>query len=194
MRPESSPVLSKSQKRPSKYVKNSAFTHAGSQLKINKETYAMFVKEVARKSAYALTGFLVAIGLNVPTFAQSASEISIYQAGYNAGIRLQREGFSLDTAVGAPSISLFLRSGETRQVRFNVPRTGRYILLVGGDNDTVDLDVYFRQANINDVSFGNTALIDFDVFRPGEFLYEIHMLRCQAGNCGVHAVLLREYD
>ena len=67
---------------------------------------------------------------------------------------------------------------------------GVAIALLVGDDDTVDLDVYFPQIGIEDVTYGPTGLIEFTVTQPGEFVYEIDMLECETVNCGVYAVLL----
>lgn len=152
----------------------------------------MFIKDIVRQCASVTAGFAIAMGSSIPAvFAQSASEISLYQAGYNAGIRLQQEGFSLNSLEGVPYYDVFLESGEAITVRVNVLHTGDYVLLVGGDNDTDDLDVYFPQVNASDVTFGRTAFINFNVFRPGEFFYEMDMRNCGTANCGVVAVLLK---
>ena len=125
-----------------------------------------------------------------PLQAQSASEVSMYEAGLNAGERLAAEGYDLYSLETAPYYTAFLKGGQNQTVTVDIPRTGSYILLVGGDNDTVDLDLYFPQVSARDVTFGNTAFINFDVYRPGRFTYNINMLNCQAVNCGVYAVLL----
>lgn len=152
----------------------------------------MLINNIVRQCAVVTVGFMFAANVNIPaTFAQSPSERSLYQAGYNAGQRLQQEGFSLNTLEGAPYYETFLESEEIITVGVDIPSTGNYILLVGGDDDTVDLDVYFPQINASDVTFGNTAFIDFQVLRPGEFSYEIDMLDCRTVNCGVYAVLLK---
>lgn len=152
----------------------------------------MFIKDIVRQCAGVTAGFAIAVGGSVPAaFAQSASEASLYQAGYNAGARLQAEGYSLNTLDGVPYYNAFLESGESQTVRVNIPSTGSYVLLIGGDDDTVDLDLYFPQINASDTTFGRTAFINFDVSRTGEFFYEIDMQNCQTSNCGVFAVLLR---
>lgn len=152
----------------------------------------MFTNAIVRRSVTVTAGLAIALTSSASvTLAQSASEVSMYQAGYNAGQRLQQEGFSLDNLDGAPYYTDFLEDGEVSSISVNIPSTGNYILLVGGDDDTADLDVYFPQINANDVTFGRTAFINFDVTRPGEFVYEIDMLDCQTPNCGVYAVLLR---
>lgn len=133
-------------------------------------------------------------GIGSGTLAQSASEVSMYQAGHNVGLRLKQEGFSLNRLEGAPYYEGFLESGKTQNVKVNVPSTGEYILVVGGDNDTRDLDVYVPQINVSDTGFGTTAFVHFEVYRPGQLLYSIDMQSCQAGNCGVFAVLLSVGD
>ena len=152
----------------------------------------MIIKNIVRQCMGFSTGFAIVLGgIASPVFAQSASENSIYEAGYNAGQRLVREGFSLRTLEGVPYYNAFLESGDIRTVRVNIPRPGNYVLLVGGDNDTIDLDMHFPQADASDVTFGRTAFINFDVYRSGDFFYDIHMLNCQTINCGVTAVLLK---
>jgi hypothetical protein len=152
----------------------------------------MFANNIARQ--FASITFLVAaatVGTASATFAQSASSVSLYQAGYNAGSRLQSQGYTLNTLEGAPYYDTFLESGVSQSVRVSIPYAGRYVLLVGGDNDTVDLDVNFSQIGAIDDTFGRTAFIDFRVASPGDFFYTIDMLNCQAGNCGVAAFLFR---
>lgn len=152
----------------------------------------MFAHNIARQ--FAGITFLVAaatVGTTSATFAQSASSVSLYQAGYNAGARLQSEGYTLNTLEGAPYYETFLEGGASKSVKVSIPYAGRYVLLVGGDSDTVDLDVNFSQIGVIEDTFGRTALIDFSVATPGDFFYTIDMLNCQTGNCGVSAFLLR---
>lgn len=152
----------------------------------------MSISGIVRQCAGVAAGCVVAVGASTSVaLAQSASEASLYQAGYNAGLRLQQEGFELTSLDGAPYYDGFLENREIRTISVSIPRPGEYILLVGGDDDTVDLDLYFPQINASDVSYGNTAFINFNVSRPGEFVYEVDMINCRTVNCGIHAVLLR---
>lgn len=130
------------------------------------------------------------IGTTSATLAQNATEDSMYQAGYNAGVRLREAGYNLNTLDGAPYYTAFLETGEVNTISVDIASTGEYVLLIGGDDDTVNLDVYFPQIGASDTTFGPTGLIEFTVTQPGEFIYEIDMLDCAAGNCGVYAVLL----
>ena len=115
----------------------------------------------------------------------------MYQASFNALDRVAREGYTIDNLDGVPEYSTYLRDGESQRVSVNIPDTGDYILVIGSDNDTNDLDAYFSQIDASDVSYGPTAFFDFSVTRPGDFTYEIDMLDCATPNCGVFAVLLR---
>lgn len=152
----------------------------------------MSINSIVRQCAGVAAGCVLAMGGSTSVaLAQSASEASLYQAGYNAGVRLQQEGFELTSLDNAPYYDGFLEHREVRTISVSIPRSGEYVLLVGGDDDTADLDVYFPQINASDVSYGNTAFINFNVSRPGEFYYEIDMINCRTANCGVHAVLLR---
>lgn len=152
----------------------------------------MSIKSVLWKCACLTAGIAVSIsGTTSESLAGRASEASMRQAGYNAGLRLKKEGYSLRTLKGAPYYTAFLKDGQTRDIRVNIPSRGKYVLLVGGDNDTADLDAYFPQINARDTTLGNTAFFDFRVSRPGNFFYRINMLDCQTPNCGVYAVLLR---
>lgn len=151
----------------------------------------MSVKGIGRQLAGATAGLAIFVGGTASVvFAQTATEDSMYQAGYNAGARLQQAGYSLTSLEGAPYYTAFLQSGDINTVSVDIPYTGEYLLLIGGDDDTVDLDVYFPQVGVSDTTFGPTGLIEFTVTQPGEFVYEIDMLDCAAGNCGVYAVLL----
>jgi hypothetical protein len=138
-----------------------------------------------------MVGGAIALGsLPLAGVAQTASEVSLGEAGSNAGQRLAQEGYSINTLDGVPYYTGFMRDGEVRNIRVRIPQRGNYILVVAGDNDTVDLDIYANQMNASDTSFGRTAFINFDVVRPGELIYEIDMQNCAAPNCGVIAVLL----
>ena len=151
----------------------------------------MSLNSVGRQLVGVTAGVAIAIaGTASATYAQSASEDSMYQAGYNAGVRLQEAGYSLNSLEGAPYYTAFLETGDVNTVSVDIPYAGEYVLLIGGDYDTVDLDVYFPQVGASDTTFGPTGLIEFTVTQPGEFIYEIDMLNCDAGNCGVYAVLL----
>lgn len=151
----------------------------------------MFPSVLLRQYTGLMMGCTIALGgLPSPAIAQSASNISMREAVASARQRLTQEGYSVNSVEGAPYYTAFLRSGEARSVRVNIPRQGNYVLVVAGDNDTVDLDVYANQFNAHDVSFGPTGLLDFNVYRTGELVYEIDMLQCDAGNCGVVALLL----
>jgi hypothetical protein len=150
----------------------------------------MAIQGIARLCA----GLTIGLAMNMTgaaAFAQTASELSIWQAGYNAGSRLASEDFTLLNLDGVPFYSDFLRGGEIQTISVEVPSPGRYVLLIGGDNDTVNLDLYAPQINANDTSFGRTGFIEFDVFRPGRFFYQVDMQRCNAGNCGMVAYLLK---
>ncbi len=151
----------------------------------------MSVTSFGRQLAGVTAGCAIVVsGTASAGLAQNATEEAMYQAGYNAGMRLQAEGYDLNTLEGAPYYADFLRSGDVYTISVDIPSTGDYLLLIGGDDDTVDLDVYFSQIGANDTTFGPTGLIEFTVTQPGEFAYEIDMLDCAAANCGVYAVLL----
>ena len=155
----------------------------------------MLVKNIGQQLVGITAGVALAIGGTASvTYAQSASEVSLYQAGYNAGMRLESEGYTLYNLDDAPYYTVFLENGDIDTVSVDIPYTGQYVLLIGGDDDTVDLDLYFPQIGAIDDTFGNTGLIEFSVTQPGEFVYDIDMLDCQAANCGVYAVLLRISD
>lgn len=152
----------------------------------------MSVKNIVNRFASITAGLAVTLCSTAPAaVAQSASQTSIYQAGANAAARLRAGGYTLNHLDNVPSYDAFLRGGQRVSVSVNVPSPGKYVLLVGGDNDTTDLDVYFPQIGASDVTYGRTALISFDVYRTGQFIYDIDMLNCRAPNCGVFAVLLR---
>jgi hypothetical protein len=138
----------------------------------------------ATSAAVALSGSALSVS------GQSLSEVSMRQAGYNAGQRLVQEGYEILSIDGAPHYGVFLRSGEVDYVSVDIPRTGKYVLVVGGDNDTRDLDLYFPQIDAYDTSYGLTGFVEFTVYRPGRFVYQIDMLNCGNANCGVFAVLL----
>lgn len=140
-------------------------------------------------------GLTLAASATVPkAWAQPAPDAALYQAGSNAAKRLLEAGYLVHTFDGAPVYETFLGGGQSRNVSVAIPSAGQYVLLVGGDDDTVDLDVYFPQVSASDTTEGPTALIPFDVNHSGQFFYNIDMQRCQAANCGVFAVLLRIGD
>ena len=148
----------------------------------------------ARRLTSTLVGLsMLGAGFTPAAVAQSdsASGRSMYQASFNALDRVAREGYTIDNLDGVPEYSTYLRDGESQRVSVNIPDTGDYILVIGSDNDTNDLDAYFSQIDASDVSYGPTAFFDFSVTRPGDFTYEIDMLDCATPNCGVFAVLLR---
>jgi len=151
----------------------------------------MSLNRVGRQLIGLTAGVAIALGSAAPAVvAQSATEDSMYQAGYNAGLRLRDAGYDLTSLDGAPYYTAFLENGDVRTVSVDIPYTGEYVLLIGGDDDTVDLDVYFPQIGASDTTYGPTGLIEFTVTQPGEFVYEIDMLDCATMNCGVYAVLL----
>ncbi|MEM6836703.1 MAG: hypothetical protein AAF609_07585 [Cyanobacteria bacterium P01_C01_bin.120] len=150
----------------------------------------MSVKNIGYQLAGVTAGVAIVVGSATTALAQNATEDSMYQAGYNAGVRLQSAGYDLNNLEGAPYYTAFLENGDVQTVSVNIPYTGEYVLLIGGDDDTMDLDVYFPQIGAQDVTYGPTGLIEFSVTQPGEFVYEIDMLECQTVNCGVYAVLL----
>ena len=148
---------------------------------------------VTRRLTSTVAGLSVlAAGFTPAAVAQdAASGRAMFQATYNALERVSNEGYTVENLDGVPEYTTYLRDGETQQVRVNIPTAGDYILVIGGDNDTNDLDAYFSQINSSDTSYGPTAFFDFTVTRPGDFTYEIDMLDCSTPNCGVYAVLLR---
>jgi hypothetical protein len=155
----------------------------------------MSIKKIVRQCVGVVVSLTITMGGSISAAsAQTASEVSIYQAGYSAAQRLVQEGFRLYTLDGAPYDVFFARNGEVTTMDLYIPRTGNYVLLVGGDNDTYNLDVYFPQADASDITYGRTGFINFDVYRPGRFVYQIDMLSCKTANCGVYAVLLRVSD
>ncbi|MEM9803858.1 MAG: hypothetical protein AAF959_01145 [Cyanobacteria bacterium P01_D01_bin.56] len=151
----------------------------------------MSIKRIVHQAASLTLGCVLAVsGTTSAAFAKTASERSMYDAGYNAGLRLYSEGYGhLDIAQGS-YYSGFLQHRENRTITVDIPRTGVYVLAIGGDNDTVDLDAEFPQINGIDNAYGRTAFFEFTVYRPGRFSYEIDMLNCQTTNCGVYAILL----
>jgi len=151
----------------------------------------MSLNSVSRQLIGITAGVAIAVGSTASAVvAQNATEDSMYQAGYNAGLRLQQAGYDLTSLDGAPYYTAFLENGDFRTVSVDIPYTGEYVLLIGGDDDTVDLDVYFPQIGASDTTYGPTGLIEFTVMQPGQFVYEIDMLNCATANCGVYAVLL----
>ncbi|MCA1992419.1 MAG: hypothetical protein LDL41_10335 [Coleofasciculus sp. S288] len=121
--------------------------------------------------------------------AISSSTRSMEQAGLNAGYRLRAEGYDLYNIKNTPQYHTFMPNRTTKTVSVDVPTTGQYILLVGGDDDTQDLDIELHDVG-SDTTSANTGFILFNVYKPGRFLYDIQMVDCRAPNCGVFAVLL----
>ncbi|NEP23860.1 hypothetical protein [Moorena sp. SIO3I6] len=118
-----------------------------------------------------------------------ASSRSMYEAGLNMRARLKSEGYDLISLKDVPYYHRFMRGYTTQTVYVDIPKTGRYILLVGGDNDTQDLDIKLHGIG-SDLSRANTGFIVFNVYKPGRLYYDIKMLGCKAPNCGIFAVLL----
>ncbi|MGK7889199.1 MAG: hypothetical protein AB4042_07680 [Leptolyngbyaceae cyanobacterium] len=151
----------------------------------------MLTQKVVRQCALAIASLSVAFNSGISgALAQSAAERSIEQAAYNTGLRLQHEGYVLRSLDGALTYQTFIANGASESIRFNVPYTGNFVLAIGGDHNTADLDLYFPQINGGDTSFGPTGFSDFNVYRPGEFYYTIDMVDCQAAVCGVYAIVL----
>lgn len=121
--------------------------------------------------------------------AISPSTRSMEQAGLNAGYRLRAEGYDLYNLENIPQYHAFMRSNTTQTVSVDVPTTGQYILLVGGDDDTQDLDIELHDIG-SDITPANTGFILFNIYKPGRLFYDIKMLDCRAPNCRVFAVLL----
>jgi len=146
-----------------------------------------------RQWAGVTLGLAMAAATSAPVVAQSSDDY-LYQAGYNAGVRLQQEGYSLNNLDGAPYYESYLDDGEVRTITVDISRTGNYVLVIGGDDDTVDLDAYFSQIGANDTTMGPTAFFDFNVTQPGRFSYQIDMVNCATPSCAVYAVLLSVGD
>ncbi|NET42842.1 hypothetical protein [Okeania sp. SIO2B3] len=114
----------------------------------------------------------------------------MYEAGVNLRRRLSAEGYDLISLQDVPMYHSFMRAYTTQTVFVDVKQTGSYILLVGGDNDTQDLDITLQGIG-SDSTRASTGFIKFNVYRPGRFFYDIKMLGCRTKNCGVFAVLLK---
>jgi len=92
----------------------------------------MSLNSVSRQLIGITAGVAIAVGSTASAVvAQNATEDSMHQAGYNAGLRLQQAGYDLTSLDGAPYYTAFLANGDVRTVSVDIPYTGEYVLLIG---------------------------------------------------------------
>lgn len=147
---------------------------------------------ILRQFSAAVAATVIAFtgGINaVSAQSSSASNESISQAARKARVRLDSEGYTVTNTNNLPTYHTFMKAYTTKTVYVDIKTKGRYVLVVGSDNDTQDLDIELRGIG-SDTSRASTGFVEFNVYKPGRLHYDIKMLGCRANNCGVYAALL----